>query len=55
MPKKKSANWQRKSGKDEEGGLNEAGRKSYEPGESRFGFEAACLEGRSQAVAEGGG
>ena len=30
MPKKKSANWQRKSGKDEEGGLNEAGRKSYE-------------------------
>jgi hypothetical protein len=30
MPKKKSASWQRKSGKNEEGGLNEAGRKSYE-------------------------
>ena len=30
MPKKKSADWQRKSGKNPEGGLNEAGRKSYE-------------------------
>ncbi len=30
MAKKKSASWTRKSGKDPEGGLNEAGRKSYE-------------------------
>lgn len=28
--KKKSAAWQRKEGKDPEGGLNEKGRKSYE-------------------------
>lgn len=31
MPeKKKSAEWQRKEGKNKEGGLNEKGRKSYE-------------------------
>ncbi|MFN7318341.1 MAG: DUF6321 domain-containing protein [bacterium] len=30
MAKKKPASWQRSSGKDPEGGLNEAGRKSYE-------------------------
>jgi hypothetical protein len=30
MPKKKSASWQRKEGKNPEGGLNEKGRKSYE-------------------------
>jgi len=30
MAKKKSASWTRKSGQNPEGGLNEAGRKSYE-------------------------
>jgi hypothetical protein len=30
MAKKKSAAWQRKEGKNQEGGLNEKGRKSYE-------------------------
>ena len=30
MPAKKSEAWQRKEGKNKEGGLNEKGRKSYE-------------------------